>query len=121
VAAVFENIQQYLAFLFEVKKSSSLIGGDDGGHIDELKGHVEGILVEILLSQMPTSSPIRCVLIHNDLNNINILVDKGSRITGVIDWEYQVLQPDVVAADYAQWLSYDACCDPRFADPKQTF
>jgi Phosphotransferase enzyme family len=117
---VFENIQQYLAFLFEMKKNSSLIGGDDGGHIDELKGHVEGILVE-MLSQMPTSSLLRCILVHNDLNDMNILVDKHGCITGIIDWEYQTLQPAVLAADYPQWLSYDACCDPRFADPKQTF
>jgi hypothetical protein len=117
---VFENIQQYLAFLFEMKKNSPVIDGDDGGHIHELKGHVEGILGEIL-SQMPTSSLLRCVLVHNDLNEMNILVDKGGRITGVIDWEYQTLQPAVLAADYPQWLSYDACCDPRFADPKQTF
>jgi hypothetical protein len=72
-----------------------------GGHINELKGHVEGIRI------VP--------------NDMNILVDKGSHVTGVIDWEYQTLQPAVVAADYPQWLSYDARCDPHFADPKQKF
>ena len=117
---VFDNIQQYLAFLFEMKKNSPVIGGDDGSHIDELKGHVDGILAEIL-SKMPTSRLFRCVLVHDDLHEMNILVDKGGRITGVIDWEYQTLQPAILAADYPQWLSYDACCDPRFADPKQTF
>ena len=117
---VFEDIQQYLAFLFDMKKNSPVIGGDDGGPIDELRRYVDGVLAE-LLSKTTTSSLLRCVLVHDDLNSMNILVDKGGRITGIIDWEYQTLQPAVLAVDYPPWLSYDGCCDPRFADPKQTF
>jgi hypothetical protein len=117
---VFENIQQYLAFLFELKKNSPVIGGDDNGHIDELRGYVDGILA-LLSSEATISNLLRCVLVHNDLNERNILVDEGGCITGVIDWEYQTLQPAILAADYPPWLSYDGSCDPRFADPKQTF
>jgi hypothetical protein len=117
---VFEHIQQYLDFLFEMKKNSPVIGGDDGGHIDELKQHVDEVLAK-LLSKATNSGFLRCVLVHNDLNEMNILVDEGGRITGVIDWEYQILQPAVLSTDYPPWLSYDGCCDPRFADPKQTF
>ena len=117
---VFEDIQQFLNFLFELKKNSPVIGGDDGGHIDELRRHVDEVLAA-LSSKATASSLFRCVLVHNDLNEMNILVDESGRITGVIDWEYQTLQPAVLAADYPPWLSYDGCCDPRFADPKKTF
>jgi len=116
---VFEDIKKYLDFLFEMKKNSPFIGANDGGHIDELKLYVDELLAE-LLSTTATSALLRCVLVHDDLNDTNILVDKGGRITGVVDWEYQTLQPAILAADYPPWLSYDGCCDPRFADPKQT-
>jgi RIO-like serine/threonine protein kinase len=51
---------------------------------------------------MPTSSLLHYVLVHINPNEMNILVDKGGRITDVIDWEYQTLQPAVRAADYLQ-------------------
>ncbi|KJA21256.1 hypothetical protein HYPSUDRAFT_42404 [Hypholoma sublateritium FD-334 SS-4] len=96
---VFEDIRQYLAFLFAMKKSSPLIGADDGGHLSELRHHTEGLLAE-LLSNVTSSTLLRCVLVHRDLNDTNILVDQNGHITGVIDWEYQVLHPVVLAADY---------------------
>jgi hypothetical protein len=117
---VFEDIRQYLEFLFEMTKNSPLIGVDDGGHIDELKRHTERVLTD-LLSNPNASALFRCVLVHRDLNDMNILVDKNGSITGVVDWEYQGLHPAVLAASYPPWLSYDGCDDPRFANPKQTF
>lgn len=117
---VFENIHQYLDFLFEMKKNSPVIGGDDGGHVDELRPYVDAIVAE-LSSNRNTSLLLRCVLVHSDLNEMNILVEKDGKITGVIDWEYQTLEPAVLAADYPAWLSYDACSDPRFANAKETF
>jgi hypothetical protein len=116
---VFEDIKKYLDFLFEMKKNSPFIGANDGGHLDELKLYVDELLAE-LLSTTATSALLRCVLVHDDLNDTNILVDKGGHITGVVDWEYQTLQPAILAADYPPWLSYDGCCDPRFVDPKRT-
>ena len=117
---VFKDIRQYLDFLFEMKKNSPLIGVDDGGHIDELKQHTERVLTD-LLSNPNAPTLLRCVLVHRDLNDMNILVGKNGSITGVVDWEYQVLHPAVLAAGYPPWLSYDGCNDPRFVDPKQMF
>ena len=117
---VFEDIRQYLDFLFEMKKNSPLIGGDDGGHIDELKLHTERILTD-LLSNPKAPSLFRCVLVHRDLNEANILVNKDGSVTGVIDWEYQALHPAVLAASYPPWLSYNGCDDPRFSIPEQRF
>ena len=116
---VFEDIRQYLDFLFERKKNSPLIGEDYGGHIDELKRHTERILTD-LLSNPKAPSLFRCVLVHRDLNETNILVDKDGSVTGVIDWEYQALHPAVLAASYPPWLSYDGCDDPRFVIPEET-
>jgi hypothetical protein len=55
------------------------------------------------------------------MNERNILIDKDGHITGVVDWEYQTLQPAVLAATYPPWLSYDGSCDPRFSNPQETF
>ena len=87
--------------------------------IDELKRHTEYILTDLLSN--PNAPTLRCVLVHRDLNNMNILVDKNGSITGVVDWEYQVLHFAVLAASYPPWLWYDGCNDPRFVDPKQSF
>ena len=117
-SSVFEDIRQYLDFLFKMKKNSPLIGVDDGGHIDELRRHTEGVLTD-LLSNPNAPSLLRCVLSHSDLNEMNILVDKNGSITGVVDWEYQVLHPAVLAASYPPWLSYDGPKDPRFVNPEE--
>ena len=67
---VFEDsIRQYLDFLFEMKKSSPLIGVDDGGHIDELKRYTERVLTD-LLSNPNASTLFHYVLVHRDLNDI---------------------------------------------------
>jgi len=117
---VFEDIRSYLDFLLEMKQNSPVIGGDDGGHIDELRGYLDGLLDDLLLSDARANPALlRCVLVHGDLNERNILVDKDGRITGVVDWEYQILEPAVLAAEYPPWLSYDGCCDPSFADHAQ--
>lgn len=117
---VFEDVHQYLDFLFEMKKHSPVIGGDDGGYVDELRPYVDAVVAE-LLSKGTTFSLLRCVLVHSDLNEMNILVEKDGSIAGVIDWEYQTLEPAVLAAEFPPWLLYDGCSYPRFANAKETF
>ena len=70
---------------------------DDDGHIDELKRHTERILTD-LLSNPNAPTLLRCVLVHRDLNGMNSLVDKNGSITGMVDCEFQVLHPAVLAA-----------------------
>ena len=113
-------IWQYLDFLFEMKKNSPLIGVDDGGHINELKQYTECVLTN-LLSNPNVPTLLHCVLVHRDLNDMNILIDKNGSITGVVNWEYQVLHPTVLAASYLPWLLYDGCNDPHFVNPKENF
>ncbi|KAG6901273.1 hypothetical protein C0995_014325 [Termitomyces sp. Mi166 len=111
----FDDIRDYFDFLLEMKKHSVTIGGDDGGHLDELRVHMSALLDD-LTSRRSVHSLLRCVLAHEDLNDMNILVDERGSITGVIDWEYQLIKPAILAAEYPPWLCSDACLDPRFAD-----
>ncbi|KAG6816874.1 hypothetical protein H0H87_002195 [Tephrocybe sp. NHM501043] len=116
---VFEDVCEYFDFLLQAKKRSDSIGESDGGHIDELGVHIYTLLDD-LKSKSTAHSLLRCVLSHEDLNDQNILIDERGEITGVVDWEYQIVKPAFLAADYPPWLSYDACMDPRFADTYYT-
>ncbi|KAG5352644.1 hypothetical protein C0989_001369 [Termitomyces sp. Mn162] len=82
----FDDIQEYFDFLLEMKKHSYTIGGDGRGHLDELEVHINAIL-DNLTSKKSAHSLSRCVLVHADLNDMNILVDERGQITGIIDWE----------------------------------
>lgn len=112
---VFENLQQYFEFLFELKRNSESIGSDT-----ETKERGRGVL-QILenqifsLVQAIPASLLYCVLVHDDPNPSNILLDDVGNVTAVVDWEYHSLQPAILAAEYPSWLDYSACCDPRFA------
>ncbi|KAL0573328.1 hypothetical protein V5O48_008626 [Marasmius crinis-equi] len=51
-----------------------------------------------------------------DLDPCNILVDQESSVvTGIIDWEFNSVQPALLVAEYPSWLLYSGCFDPRFA------
>lgn len=80
---VFEDIRQYLDFLFEKRKTSSLFAGDDGGYIDELKRYTDNILTD-LLSNPNAPSLLRCTIVHEDLHDMNILVGQNGHITGIV-------------------------------------
>ncbi|KAG6855972.1 hypothetical protein H0H87_008870 [Tephrocybe sp. NHM501043] len=114
---VFDCVRDYFDFLLEAKKcSGSALGG---AHIDALGVHIHALLGK-LESKDTARSLLRCVLSHEDLNEQNILLDEQGHITGVVDWEYQLIKPAFLAAEYPPWLSYDACVDPRFADTYYT-
>ncbi|KAG6816875.1 hypothetical protein H0H87_002196 [Tephrocybe sp. NHM501043] len=114
---VFSNVRDYLDSLLKMK--SCAVKGDDAAYIDELGEHIHSLL-DNLESKSTADSLLRCVLSHEDLNEQNILIDERGEITGVVDWEYQLVKPAFLAADYPPWLSYDACMDPRFADTYYT-
>lgn len=88
--------------------------------IDESRQHTEGLLTDLLLSSVVLSL-LCCTLVRRDLNNMNILVDWNEHITGVVDWEYQIIHPTLLVADYPPWLLYDGCNDPHFVDSEEVF
>ncbi|KAG5635409.1 hypothetical protein H0H81_011387 [Sphagnurus paluster] len=121
---VFKNIGQYIDFFFEVKRNSPFIGRDGSGqvhiHLHELHQHVDRLLADLLSNAATNPTLLHCVISHCDLNDMNILVDESSgHISGIVDWEYQILQPACLAAEYPPWLLYD-CLDPRFTDVTRT-
>jgi len=69
-----------------------------------------------ILQGITDPSSLRCVLTHADLHNHNILVASNGRITAVLDWELNRIQPAILGVDYPRWFSDDGPDDPRFAD-----
>jgi hypothetical protein len=48
-------------------------------------------------------------------------INSEGLITGVIDWEFHMVKPAVLAATYPSWIRYDGTIDPRFVDRKGQF
>ncbi len=116
VARVFDTLEDYMYALIEARRASDMIGTDDA---DRSRAH---IALARLASELPPimarlSSPVyrRCVLRHDDLRDTNVLLD-GSRISGIVDWEYHSTIPVVLAAQPPCWIRYDGIYDPRFTD-----
>ncbi|RDX51276.1 hypothetical protein OH76DRAFT_1481564 [Lentinus brumalis] len=116
IARVFETLEDYMHALIEARRASDMIGTDDA---DRARAQVA---LARLASELPPilarlSSPVyrRCVLRHDDLRDTNVLLD-GSRISGVVDWEYHSTIPVVLAAQPPCWIRYDGIYDPRFTD-----
>lgn len=53
-----------------------------------------------VLQGITDPSFLRCVLTHTDLHNHNILVTNDGRITAVLDWEVNRIQPAILGVDY---------------------
>uniref|UniRef100_P9WEI0 Clavilactone A biosynthesis cluster protein Y n=1 Tax=Ampulloclitocybe clavipes TaxID=56467 RepID=CLAY_AMPCV len=113
---VFDTLEEYMRHLFSLKRKSKSIGDGD---TDKARAYstlttLED-LVNVHLKSLTSPSLRRCVLMHDDLHDANILVDIHGNITGVLDWEFHSIQPAVLAVGYPAWLSYDDTNDPRFA------
>lgn len=116
---VFDDISEYMAYFFSLKRRSPVIGSDGSALlsaqavISDLEAHVRLLLERVI----GNPSFLRCVLCHGDLHGGNILADSHGNITGILDWELHSIQPAILAAEYPNWLSYDGVEDPRFANP----
>jgi RIO-like serine/threonine protein kinase len=73
---------------------------------------------KLLFKATATPSLRRCVLVHDDMNERNILVDKDGHITGVGNSSLLSLR---LIIDYPPWLSYDGSSDPPFSNARETF
>ncbi|RPD53357.1 kinase-like protein [Lentinus tigrinus ALCF2SS1-7] len=115
-ARVFDTLEEYILGLIEAKRTSSLVGTDDG----DLS--TANVVLDRLAKELPPifhhlSAPScrRCVLSHDDLHGANVLVDGEGQISGIVDWEFHSIVPLVLAAKYPSWIRYDGLCDPLFA------
>lgn len=64
---------------------------------------------------------LKSVPSHEDFGAQNVLINDDGLITGVIDWEFHMVKPAVLAATYASWIRYDGIVDPRFVDKESRF
>jgi Ser/Thr protein kinase RdoA (MazF antagonist) len=64
---------------------------------------------------------LRGVPSHEDFIEHNVFINGEGLITGVIDWEFHMVKPAVLAAAYPFWIRYDGTSDPRFVDREGQF
>ena len=64
---------------------------------------------------------LRSVPSHEDFQAHNVFIDDTGHITGMIDWEFHMVKPAVLAAAYPSWIRYDGTSDPQFADRESQF
>jgi len=58
---------------------------------------------------------------HEDFSAQNVFINSEGCITGIIDWEFHMVKPTVLAAAYPSWIDYNGTADPRFVDKKGQF
>ena len=61
---------------------------------------------------------LRSVPSHKDFSDQNVFINGEGLITGVIDWEFHMVKPDLLAAAYPACIRYDGTADPRFVNKK---
>ena len=64
---------------------------------------------------------LRGVPSHQDFNGHNVFINGEGLITSIIDWEFHMVKPAVLAADYPAWIRYNGTADPRFVDKTSQF
>lgn len=112
----FDDIMEYVDYLIDARKSAMTTLGGDNGHLDELHGHIRAIYADVKSENPDMSALLRCAFVHADLvNPQNVLVTPEGDISGIIDWEFHLIHPAILAVEYPAWLLYDGIFDPRSA------
>ncbi|OBZ79158.1 hypothetical protein A0H81_01178 [Grifola frondosa] len=115
---VFDTLAEYIDHLFARKRQFRI--ANDGTSrsrametLDKLEAHTR-----VIVEHLTTPSFLRCALVHDDFHAGNILIDDSRGcITAVVDWEFHMTQPAILAVAYPSWLLYTGPEDPRFATP----
>ncbi|KAF8960962.1 hypothetical protein BDZ97DRAFT_1921655 [Flammula alnicola] len=120
-STVFQSIEEYFRWLISVKKTSTDVGTTK---LDLDKAQVTLKRLESLISESVSgydAELIRGVPSHQDFCGQNVFIDGEGLITSVIDWEFHMVKPAVLAAAYPSWIRYDGTADPRFVDKMDQF
>ena len=64
---------------------------------------------------------LRGVPSHQDFSAHNVFINGEGLITSIIDWEFHIVKPAVLAANYPAWIRYNGTADPRFVDKMSQF
>ena len=88
--------------------------------LDEARVTLERLenLISESVSGYDDAALLRSAPSHQDFSAHNVFINGKGLITGVIDWEYHMVKPAVLAATYPSWIRYDGTADPRFVDRK---
>ena len=114
---VVSSISDYFKWLFQAKRDSSGIGTnkEDLEEAQAVLDRLESLVFDCISGYDPAI--LRCIPSHEDLGPQNVLVDSSGVITAVLDWEYHMVQPAVLAVSYPSWIRYDGRRNPRFIHP----
>lgn len=114
-STVFQSIEEYFKWLISVKKTLAVVGTMKPD-LDEAQATLKRL--ENLVSESVMLYLRRGVPSHEDFSAQNVFINGKGLITGVIDWEFHMVKPAVLAAAYPSWIRYDGIADPRFVDKK---
>jgi len=120
-STVFQSIEEYFRWLIYVKKTLATVGTTKP---DLYEAQVTLKRLEHLISESVSgydAAFLRGVPSHEDVSGQNVFINGEGLITGVIDWEFHMVKPAVLAAAYPSWIRYDGTADPRFVDKKGQF
>jgi hypothetical protein len=120
-SAVFQSIEEYFRWLISVKKTLAAVGTTKPD-LDEAQvtlKRLENLILESVSGY--DAAFLRGVPSHEDFTGHNVFINSEGLITAVIDWEFHMVKPAVLAAAYPRWIRYDGIDDPRFVDKKGQF
>jgi hypothetical protein len=118
---VFESIEEYFRWLISVKKTSTALGitKPDLDEAQVTLKQLENLILESVSRY--DAELLRGVPSHQDFSGHNVFINGEGLITSVIDWEFHMVKPAVLAADYPAWIRYNGTADPRFVDKTSQF
>ncbi|KAF9483723.1 hypothetical protein BDN70DRAFT_280274 [Pholiota conissans] len=117
---VIDSISDYIDLLFAIKRRAiEKMKPEDMNRADITLSNLQAKASTMLQAVNSDASYLHCVLSHGDLHNYNILASNDGDITAVLDWEFNRIQPVILAIDYPLWLSTQAQFDPRFANDNE--
>jgi hypothetical protein len=120
-STVFQSIEEYFRWLISIKKTLAAVGTTKPD-LDEAQvtlKRLENLISESVSGYDPAF--LRSVPSHQDFSGQNVFINGEGLITSVIDWEFHMVKPAVLAAAYPSWIRYDGTADPRFVDRKGQF
>ena len=113
-SGVYDSLEAYVNSQIEMTRRS-LEGQDEVTLTQGMR--VLDRIVEMLpsvFSRLSRPAHRRCMLMHDDLSPMNVLMDAEGNVTGVLDWEYQSIMPAVLAVEYPTCIRYDGMHDPKY-------
>ncbi|TBU49293.1 hypothetical protein BD309DRAFT_882618 [Dichomitus squalens] len=105
---VYATLEDFAHALVEQRRRAAPLSPGASAAIDRVAALLPGAC-----SRVAESPFRRSILVHEDLNETNVLVGAQGEVAGIVDWEFHSVLPAVLAAQYPRWIRYDGALDPR--------